>query len=176
MTKLTWTQRLYWRYFSKPVSDRPVLLHLIKTPVSSILEIGIGSATRTKTMLSLVNLPEGVAQLRYAGVDMFESADDGREHIKLKNAHRMLAEKCVRAHLMPGDLTSALPRLTRTVHPSDLVIIDGGWNTDTQDGHALLQWLPRLASPTATVFACSTPGEMLQTITVPQQTTTRQAA
>jgi hypothetical protein len=176
MTKLSWTQRLYWRYFSKPVTDRPVMLHLIKNPVSSILEIGIGSASRTKSMLSLAQLPEGVTQLRYAGVDMFESAEDGREHIKLKNAHRLLAEKCVRAHLMPGDLASALPRLSRTVHPSELVIIDGGWNTDTPDGQALVQWLPRLASSTATVFACAKPGEMLQVINVPQQTPSRQAA
>ncbi len=127
-------------------------------------------------MLSLVTLPEGVEQLRYAGVDMFESADDGREHIKLKNAHRMLAEHCVRAHLMPGDLPSALPRLVRTIHPSDLVIIDGGWNSESAEGMALAQWLPRLASAEATVFACTNPGEPLQVIQVGSTQTSRQAA
>lgn len=157
MASLNWFQRLSIRYFSKPLSDRRVLVHLLTNPVKSILEIGVGNGNRTRRLIALARSVSADAPLRYTGVDPFESANDGRAHLRLKDAHRMMAELKVKAHLIPGDALSALPRVAHSVPPSDLVIVDGGWNETSPVGIALSQWLPRLAAEHATVFACTKP-------------------
>ena len=129
----------------------------------------MGTAQRTKQLLSLIQKPEGVATVRYAGVDPFESAEDGRSHLKLKEAHRLLSELGVKAHLFPGDASSSLPRVSHTVQPSDLVIIDGGYDLDSSMGQTIVQWLPRLVTESGKVFACARPGELLQTVTVKRE-------
>ncbi|MEQ1827204.1 MAG: hypothetical protein ABL921_14710 [Pirellula sp.] len=180
MARLSWTQRLYWRYFSKPVSQRGLYLHAIETPCASILEIGIGSGERIKQLLSLCTPPAGVAQIRYAGVDPFESADDGKTHLHLKSAHRMLAEFGVKAHLIPGDASNALARVAHTVLPSDLIIIDGDWESNTVQGRAIHEWLPRLCHAKSTIFASSLQGGLLSKYAPPanamEQIATRKAA
>lgn len=167
MARLSWTQRLYWRYFSKPVGQRGLFLHAIETPIGSILEIGIGSGERTKQVLSLCVPPEGVSQIRYAGVDAFESAKPGTPHLNLKAAHRMLAAFGVKAHLIPGEPVSALARVAHTVLPSDLVIIDGEWGTDSIQSRSIAEWLPRLCHVQSTIFASATLGGKLERIPVP---------
>ena len=158
MARLSWTQRLYWRYLSKPVSQRALFLHAIETPIASILEIGIGSGDRIKQLLPLCHAPEGVTQIRYAGVDPFESAMHSKPHMNLKAAHRMLAELGVKAHLIPGEQATSLARVAHTVMPSDLVIIDGEWGADSAAGRAITDWLPRLCHNNSTIFAASTQG------------------
>lgn len=179
MARLSWTQRLYWRYFSKPVGHRPLYLYAIENPVQSILEIGIGNGERIKQVLTLCSTPEG-GQIRYAGVDPFESATDGRSHLPLKSAHRMLAEFGVRTHLIPGDPTNALPRVAHTILPSDLVIIDGEWQSNSAQGNAIQTWLPRLCHAKSAIFASTTTGGPLVRVPAPveaiDQSTLRKAA
>jgi hypothetical protein len=167
MARLSWTQRLYWRYFSKPVGYRELYLHAIETPIASILEIGIGSGERIQQVLSLSHAPEGVAQIRYAGVDPFESASDGKKHLHLKTAHRLLAEFGVKAHLIPGDTVTALPRVAHTVMPSDLIIIDGEWSAQSAVGRAIHEWLPRLCHAKSTIFASTTASGTLSKVPLP---------
>jgi len=166
MTRPTWFQKLQLRYLSKPITDRPVLLHLLENRVGSILEIGLGAGDRTKKMLFWNHLPDGATQLRFVGVDPFESSDEGRPHLKLKQAHRMLSEAGVKTLLVPGDASNALPRVAHSAQPFDLVVIDGGYDRDSQVGMAILHWLPRLTAENGTVFACDKPGGMLQKVTV----------
>ena len=167
MPRLSWVQRLYWRYFSKPVSERALFLHLIEYPIASVLEIGIGSGERIKQVLPLCIRPEGGTQIRYVGVDPFESAGPGVPHMNLKAAHRMLAEFGVKAHLIPGDPTNALARVAHTVLPSDLIIIDGSWGDESQQGIAITYWLPRLCHSKSTIFAAAVQGGVLQKVELP---------
>ncbi len=180
MARLSWVQRLYWRYFSKPASDRALILHAIENPVASILEIGIGSGERIKQLLPLCTLANGASQIRYVGVDAFESAGPEVPHMNLKAAHRMLAEFGVKAHLIPGDPSSALARVAHTVLPSDLVIIDGGWGAESPQAKAIADWLPRLCHSESTIFAASAQGANLVKVPVPSnaasQTSIQRAA
>ena len=180
MARLSWVQRLYWRYLSNPVSERALIQHVIETPIASILEIGIGSGERIKRILPLRTLVEGVTQLRYVGVDAFESASPGVPHMNLKAAHRMLAESGVKAHLIPGEPTNALSRVAHTVLPSDLIIIDGNWGTETQQSRAITDWLPRLCHSKSTIFAASVQGGDLKLVALPataaEQTSVKRAA
>lgn len=161
MARLSWLQRLYWRYLSKPASERDLFLHVLENPIASILEIGIGSGDRAKRLLPLCTKAEGAAQIRYAGVDPFESAPAGQPHLNLKQAHRMLAELGVKAHLIPGDPQFAISRVANTVLPSDLVIIDGSFGCDSETGRAIANWLPRLCHSNSVIFACDKQGAML---------------
>lgn len=180
MARLSWTQRLYWRYLSKPVSERDLFLHVLENPVGSVLELGIGSGDRVQRLLPLLQKPEGIQQVRYAGVDPFESAPQGTPHLNLKQAHRMLAELGVKAHLIPGDIRSALQRVAHTVLPSDLVIIDGEWGVDSDAGKAIETWLPRLCHANSTIFASNKRGDKLLSVPVPatavDQSSLRRAA
>jgi hypothetical protein len=173
MSRLSWTQRLYWRYFSKPASERALFLHVLQNPIASILEIGVGSGERFRKVLPLCHKSEGVAQIRYAGVDPFESAATGVPHLPLKQAHRMLAELGVKAHLIPGEAASAIARVANMVLPSDLVIIDGHWESNDPVGQAIQNWLPRLCHDQSTVFACSKRGEPLVQQALPSSVTER---
>ena len=180
MAQLSWVQRLYWRYFSKPVTDRSLFLHVIEHPIASILEIGIGSGERIKQVLPLCTIAEGATQIRYVGVDAFESAAADVPHMNLKAAHRMLAEFGVKAHLIPGDPTSALARVAHTVLPSDLIIIDGSWGVDTAQAKAIADWLPRLCHSNSTIFSTSSVGGKLEKVALPataaEQATIKRAA
>ena len=167
MPQLSWVQRLYWRYFSKPATERALFLHVIENPIASVLEIGIGSGERIKKVLPLCTLPDGAAQIRYVGVDPFESASPGVPHLNLKAAHKMLAEYGVKAHLIPGEPTNALTRVAHTVMPSDLIIIDGGWGVESSQGTAIGYWLPRLCHSKSTIFATTIQGGALQKVAIP---------
>ncbi len=176
MARLSWLQRLYWRHFSKPVAYRALFEYLIEHPIGSILEVGIGDGQRLEQVLSLVNVRPDVTQLRYAGVDLFESGDPKDGHLRLKDVHRKLAEKNIKANLIPGDAASSLMRVSHMVLPSDLIIIDDSWGEDSANGNALVQWLPRLAHESTTIFARQNRTENLARIEPPQSAAMRKAA
>ncbi len=168
MARLSWLQRLYWRHLSKPANERDLFIHVLENPVGSILEIGIGSGERAKRLLPLCTKPEGIAQIRYAGVDPFESAPAGQPHLNLKQAHRMLAELGVKAHLIPGDPQFAISRVANLVQPSDLIIIDGEWESDTETGRTIATWLPRLCHSKSTLFTSSVQGGVMARRATPE--------
>ncbi len=170
MARVSWMQRLYWRYMSQPAGHRDVFLHAIEQPIGSILEIGMGSGERIRTLLKLFQLPAEVKQLRYAAIDPFESAERGPSTLTLKAAHRLLHEHGVKAHLLPGDITSGVMRVAHTVLPSDLVIIDGFWGNGSPEAEVIVQWLPRLCHSRSSIFGCSVPGGRLDRLNLPGAT------
>lgn len=176
MARLSWMQRLYWRHLSKPVAYRELFQFLIEHPVGSILEVGIRDGKRLEQVLSLVSVREGVSQLRYAGVDLFESGAPQDGCLRLKDVHRKLAEQNIKANLIPGDAASSLMRVAHMVQPCDLVIIDEGWGADSASGAALQQWLPRLTHDSSAVFARGSRSAKLGRIALPQAASLRKAA
>jgi hypothetical protein len=167
MARLSWVQRLYWRYLSKPVAHRALYNYVIENPIASILEIGMGTGDRIRTLLSLYQLSPSAQQLRYAAVDPFESAGSSVPHVSLKGAHRILSENGVKAHLIPGDVMSGISRVAHTVLPSDLVVIDGNWNAQTPESELIERWLPRLCHRNSVIFASKTIGDVLVRVPTP---------
>jgi hypothetical protein len=176
MAKLSWFHRIYWQHMAKPAEYRPLFRYLVDNPVSSVLEIGVGPGERMKQILSLYSLKPDAKQLRYTAVDLFESGENSQGHLKLKDAHRVLAEKSVKAHLIPGDAANALPRVAHTVMPSDLIVIDAGWNVSTIEGNAIAQWLPRLSHQDSAIFARSNSKQSLLRIETPSESLVLRAA
>ncbi len=152
MARLSWFQQIYWRHFAKPAANRALFRRLMEKPIGSVLEIGIGNAERLKQVLTLHTLRPEEKQLRYAAVDLFESGPRGGGHLKLKDVHKMLAEQNVKAVLIPGDATNSLARVVQSVMPSDLVIVNEGWDTGSAVDAALKNWLPRLVHEQSAVF------------------------
>jgi hypothetical protein len=157
MSRPSWLQKIYWSRFSKPVSERALFKHLIAHPVRSILEIGVGDGARMQRIAKLVQLPSDVTQLRYIGIDEFESASSGR-HLTLKQAHQLASQLGFKASLIPGDHSSAIPRVAHKMGACDLVIVDGGLNPQEPSVGIIGTWLNRLAHSQSTVIASNVDG------------------
>ncbi|MFM8214331.1 MAG: hypothetical protein ACKN82_06815 [Pirellula sp.] len=171
MAKLSWLQRLYWNHFSKPVSERALFLHVLEKPLTSVLEIGMGSGQRIARLLALNASVSELKPIRYTAIDPFESNSDalasGQGVLSLKAAHRILSERGVKAHLVPGEPAGSVARVAHSVLPSDLIIIDGYWENEDVHGQAIAQWLPRLCHVQSTVFVSKKPGEAFVKVPVP---------
>ena len=171
MAQLSWYERLYWKYLSKPVSQRALFLHVLDNPLTSILEIGMGSGQRIAQLLAINAKGSEPKPIRYTAIDPFESnsqsANSQPPLLSLKAAHRILSEHGVKAHLIPGEPSNSVARVAHSVLPSDLVIIDGFWENGDANGQAIAQWLPRLCHVQSTLFVARSPGEPLVKVPVP---------
>jgi hypothetical protein len=165
MSRMSWLQRLYWRFLAKPATCRDLFLFVGEQPIHSILEVGMGDGSRIKALMSLLRPAGGVDRLRYASLDPFES--EGGSRLTLKEAHRLLNELGVKAHLIPGDPLNGILRVAHTVLPSDLIIIDGHWGDGSEQAKVLEQWLPRLCHSQSGVFASTQEGGRLLRISTP---------
>lgn len=161
MGRHSWLQKLYWSRFGKPAEERELIKFLIGQPISSVLEIGIGNAARMRRLAKLVTLNEDCEQLRYIGVDEFESATGSRPHLSLKQTHQLAKQLGFRASLVPGDHQSAVVRVANKMMACDLVIVDGGLDPQTPSAGPIGAWLHRLAHADSTVFASHQSGGQL---------------
>jgi hypothetical protein len=161
MSRLTWFQRVYWTRFSKPLSERELVRHLIATPLTSLLEVGVGDGSRLKRLAQIVQLSPGTERLRYVGVDEFEAAKDELHHLSLKTAHQLAAQLNFKATLIPGDLKSAIPRVAHKIGASDLIIVDGGLDPAQPNVGPVAAWLNHIANDRSVIFACANRGETL---------------
>jgi hypothetical protein len=176
MSRLNWFQRFYWQKLAKPVAERELFRALLSHPISSVLEVGVGNGHRMKRIVQLAQLTPGTEQLRYVGVDGFESANDGAVHLTLKQAHQQATALGVRANLIPGDLKSAMPRVAHKIGASDLVIVDGELDPQNPLAGPVGQWLHHITHDRSLVLACPSVGKPLTRVTIPTATAHRAAA
>jgi hypothetical protein len=163
MSRLSWLQRVYWSKFAKPIEQRALFRFLVQTPISSILEIGVGDGVRMQRIAKLVSLRSGTDQLRYIGIDEFESSKN-RAHLTLKQAHRMATQLGFKASLIPGSAEMAIPRAAHKFSPSDLIIIDGGLQLSQPMAGPIGGWLNRLAHRESTIIAAEQEGGLFTAI------------
>jgi hypothetical protein len=171
MAQLSWLKRLYWKHLSKPVSERALFLHVLENPLTSVLEVGMGTGERIIRLLALNPSVSEAKPIRYTAIDPFESNPDasksGLPVLSLKTAHRLLSERGVKAHLVPGEPANAVARVAHSVLPSDLVIIDGYWEQGDIHSQAIAQWLPRLCHVDSAIFVAKKPGGVFERVAVP---------
>ena len=164
MSRQSWLQKIYWSRFAKPAEERALFKFLIDHPISSVLEIGVGDGARMRRLAQLVNLASQTEQLRYIGIDEFESAQDGGRHLTLKQAHQLTSQLGFKASLIPGNVQSAIPRVAHKMGTSDLVIINGGLDLDYPLVGHIGGWINRIAHSRSTVIASTRPGGELVVI------------
>lgn len=139
---------------SRPARDRAVYRQMLQQRPVSIVEIGLGDGRRAERMLELLHLLHPAEQVRYVGLDLFESGQPAQ--LRLKEAHRRLQREGVRVLLVPGTPWDCLARVANTLSAIDLVVVDY-LPDDPQMADAWL-YIPRMLGTSAEVLAHDEPG------------------
>jgi hypothetical protein len=156
----TFFRHVYLGHFSQPVADRALYRAIMKAPAASIVEVGVGSLARTKRLLALTAEKTSLPELKYAGIDLFESRPPEQPGISLKSAHKELKSLAGKVQLIPGDPFSALARAANSLLRTDIVIVCA-----IQDSASLTKawfYVPRMLHDNSRVFveeAGQKPGE-----------------
>lgn len=143
-------RRLWLTRLSKPVGDRCIYRHVLRSPPKRIMEIGLGTLGRTERLLGLLTPRKDEAAVQYVGLDRFEgrlSVDP--PGVSLKEAHRRL-HGLARVQLVPGNADASLSRLCNHLGVFDLVLI----SADNDQRHLDRSWffIQRVTSARSTVL------------------------
>lgn len=155
MTLLARLKYWYLAYFSHPASDRVLYRLLRKQSCQSIVEIGVGTAERTKRLLRFLG-EYGAGPVRYTGIDLFEARPEGSPRIAYKQAHCQLTPLAAKVKLVPGDPFSALARVANDLTKTDLLLISadqssGGADPASQSLVRAWFYVPRMLHPSSIV-------------------------
>jgi hypothetical protein len=84
-------RHLYFAYLSQPAVDR-VLYRLIRRQrIQRIVEIGVGTAQRSRRLILAAQGASRTVAVRYTGIDLFEArGDSAPAGVSLKEAYRLL--------------------------------------------------------------------------------------
>ena len=135
---VSWIKYLQLSCFSKPSADRVLYRSIARHRPKSIVELGLGLAERSMSMIQLSQRYQPASEIKYTGLDLFEGRDQRAPGITLKRAHRMLGKLTPRVQLFPGDPRQSLARRGNLLLNTDLVVVD------LQDSPELLAqlWAP----------------------------------
>lgn len=128
--------------FSKPASDRELYKTIRILKAQSIVELGIGSANRTETLLCVAQKFSVSETIRYTGIDLFEGRENHQEKLTLKDMYKRIQALGVKSQLVPGSPSMAVPRIANSHLRTDLIIISGG--TTESDLAECWAYFPRM--------------------------------
>lgn len=141
---------VYWTRFSKPVADREVYRWVKENQPRSIVEMGLGQAVRTQRMIQLLLHEMPAAEIRYAGIDLFESRSGATPGLPLKQVHSLLKPTGIKVQLIPGDPYSALARAANGLTKTDLLLISA--DQDAESLSRAWAYVPRMLTATSRVL------------------------
>ena len=118
-----WLATLWMTRFSRPAGERAIWRHVLRSPPSRILEVGMGTLGRTERLLHLARGLSGTQPVQLVGIDRFESrtASDP-PGVTLKEAHKRLTA-LAKVQLVPGNADAALARVGNHIGVFDLVLV-----------------------------------------------------
>lgn len=137
-------------WLSKPVPDRLIYRLIKKRQIKSIVEFGLGGGDRCSNMIAVANKFSPDSRIKYTGVDLFDARDQSESPLKLIEMHRKLNTADAKTQLVPGNLSSALPRIANGHVRTDMVIISAGFEEDELDSTSM--FLPRMLHPNSVVL------------------------
>ena len=123
MTPAGLLRTAYLTHLSQPLQDRRIYKAISQRNIRSILEIGIGMGIRASRMLELAARQHAPSDLRYVGIDLFETRPGNERGLTLKATYRLLASTGVSVRLLPGTPYDALSLAANGLGAIDLVII-----------------------------------------------------
>ena len=109
---------------SKPTADRVLYRSIARHRPESIVELGLGLAERSASMIQLSQRYRPASEIKYTGLDLFEDRDQCAPGITLKRAHRILGKMTSRVQLFPGDPRQSLARRGNLLLNTDLIVVD----------------------------------------------------
>jgi hypothetical protein len=143
-------RRTYLLYFSQPAIDRPLLRTIRKRTIRSVVELGIGSLSRTQRILEIAGWRPESEPIRYTGIDLFDARESDRPQLALKQAFAELQPSGVRVQLVPGSPGAALKRVANSLTHTDLLLIDASHDADSLA--IAWTWIPRMLAPQSLVY------------------------
>jgi len=138
---------LYLSTFAAPACDRVLYRTIRRLRISSMLEIGVGDATRATKLIRMAQ-KYGSGQVRYTGVDAFEGNPSCR--ITLKDCHQKLNALGARIRLVPGDLASSILQIAISHVRTDMLIISSEYHTSELE--QAWYYVPRMLHAASVVF------------------------
>jgi hypothetical protein len=146
---------LYLSHLSQPALDRPIYRAIRQRPVKNIVELGIGDCRRTLRMLEIAGIHQPPAELRYAGIDLFETRKPGSEPgLTLKRAFQLLRATGARIRLIPGDPFTALSRAANLLGGTDLLVVSA--DHDPESLAKAWHFVPRMLHAHSRIFWAET--------------------
>jgi hypothetical protein len=121
---VSWLKYLQLACFSKPTADRVLYRSIARHRPESIVELGLGLAERSASMIQLSQRYRPASEIKYTGLDLFEDRDQCAPGITLKRAHRILGKMTSRVQLFPGDPRQSLARRGNLLLNTDLIVVD----------------------------------------------------
>jgi len=134
-------QYLHKMWLSKPTHEREIYAWIRANQPTKLVEIGIADSRRTQSILNFAQQYSPDQTIEFLGIDMFEGREN-RDGISLKSAHSQMARLNIKAKLVPGTASMALPRVANGFRDADLVIISADQSRD--DVLSSMSWLPRM--------------------------------
>lgn len=119
---------LHLAYLAKPVVDRVIYRTIRKLRAGHLVAIGLGTGEAAKRMIQLAAEHTDRPQVRFTGIDLFETRPTELPPLSLKGVHRMLTPLGARVQLVPGDPATALARIANTLPDTDLVVVRADQN------------------------------------------------
>lgn len=130
--------------------DAIMLRAMKKQKVRRIVEIGVGNGDRAYHLITTALKNHRSEEVRYTGIDLFESRPDADESHSLKNVHKKLNSTGIAVRLLPGDAASALPRCANHLRGTDVVIVAG--DQDESSVNRAWHFLPRMLHQNSQVW------------------------
>lgn len=128
-------------WLAKPVADRVVYKTIKKQQVKSIVEIGLGDGTRCEKMIRAAQtFSEG--EIRYTGIDLFESREDDQASVSLLEMHKRLNKTGAKVKLIPGDAEFSTARVANSLANTDLILLT--MNEELESLERFWFFLPRM--------------------------------
>lgn len=137
-----WLHYVWLAYFSKPKGDRALFRLIKKHPIRSLVELGVGDASRAERIIDFAQqfVPNG--EFSYTGVDLFEGRPDHLPGTTLKEAHGRLKRLDAKVKLIPGDPFTALARSANGLAGTDMVLVSR--DIDEESLEKAWFYLPRM--------------------------------
>ncbi len=143
--------KAFWlKWFSKPLSDRPLYKSVCQHRPRKLMLLGLGDGQRVIRLISLTQKFHLADQVEFVGIDRFDSRPVDVPHFTLKQAHQLLRTTSARIKLIPGDPREALVRAANSLQGIELVLI-----SSDQDAESLSQawfYLPRTLTTNALIL------------------------
>lgn len=131
-----------------PKCDRQLFRQVRKKPPLRIVEFGVGDLSRTAKLIALAGRYRQEL-IHYCGIDLFDMRPDGQPQLDLKDAHRRLSRTGAKIRLVPGTLSSAVPRTANVLTGTDLLVVDVNHSRDSFD--CFRHFLPRMLHSRTTI-------------------------
>lgn len=112
---------------AKPICDRQIYKAIRKNRCRSLVEIGLGDGSRSVNMIRVAQKFAVSSNVKYTGIDLFDSRENSEPKLSLIEVHRQLkAIQGVKVQLVPGEMGPAIARIANSHVRTDLIVISNG--------------------------------------------------